>query len=46
MLMKTQDIGYVLKKAQSEKKRIEKLVATLYAVDNQPSNGHVYLAEV
>ncbi|GMN26038.1 hypothetical protein TIFTF001_001169 [Ficus carica] len=45
MLMKTQDIGYVLQKAQSEKKRIEKLTATLHALDDQPSNRHVYFAE-
>lgn len=45
MLMKTQDIGYVLQKAQSEKKRIEKLTATLHALNDQPSNRHVYFAE-
>ncbi|KAI4300970.1 hypothetical protein L6164_034294 [Bauhinia variegata] len=45
MLMKTQDIGYVLQKAQSERKKTEKLTATLHSVDNQPSNPHVYFAE-
>ncbi|EXC29921.1 putative U3 small nucleolar RNA-associated protein 11 [Morus notabilis] len=45
MLMKTQDIGYVLQKAQSEKKRVEKLNATLQSTDNQPSKRHVYFAE-
>ncbi|XP_057960550.1 probable U3 small nucleolar RNA-associated protein 11 isoform X2 [Malania oleifera] len=45
MLMKTQDIGYVLQKVQSEKKKIEKLTAMLHSLDNQPSNRHVYFAE-
>ncbi|KAK7261681.1 hypothetical protein RIF29_27998 [Crotalaria pallida] len=45
MLMKTQDIGYVLSKVQSERKKIEKLTATLHSIDNQPSNNHVYFAE-
>ncbi|GMY13997.1 probable U3 small nucleolar RNA-associated protein 11, partial [Fagus crenata] len=45
MLMKTQDMGYILRKLQSEKKKIEKLTAVLHSVDNQPSNRHVYYAE-
>ncbi|XP_059631927.1 probable U3 small nucleolar RNA-associated protein 11 [Cornus florida] len=45
MLMKTQDIGYILQKVQSEKKKIEKLKAMLHSLDNQPSNRHVYYAE-
>ncbi|KAF7801397.1 putative U3 small nucleolar RNA-associated protein 11 [Senna tora] len=45
MLMKTQDIGYVLQKAQSERKKIEKLTATLHSLDNQPSDRHIYYAE-
>lgn len=45
MLMKTQDIGYVLQKVQSEKKKIEKLTALLHSLDNQPSNKHVYYVE-
>uniref|UniRef100_A0A5B7BV19 U3 small nucleolar RNA-associated protein 11 n=1 Tax=Davidia involucrata TaxID=16924 RepID=A0A5B7BV19_DAVIN len=45
MLMKTQDIGYVLQKVQSEKKKIEKLTAMLHSLDNQPSTRHVYYAE-
>ncbi|KAE9600872.1 hypothetical protein Lal_00011278 [Lupinus albus] len=45
MLMKTQDIGYVLQKVQSERKKIEKLTATLHSIDNRPSNNHVYYAE-
>lgn len=45
MLMKTQDIGYVLQKLQSEKKKIDRLNATLHAMDNKPSNKHVYYAE-
>ncbi|KAL1539468.1 U3 small nucleolar RNA-associated protein 11 [Salvia divinorum] len=45
MLMKTQDIGYILLKLQAEKKKIEKLNATLHCVDNQSSTQHVYFAE-
>ncbi|KAG5583525.1 hypothetical protein H5410_054152 [Solanum commersonii] len=45
MLMKTQDIGYILQKVQSEKKKIEKLTAMLHSLDNQPSNKRVYYAE-
>ncbi|CAI0431329.1 unnamed protein product [Linum tenue] len=44
MLMKTQDIGYVLQKLQSEKKKVEKLSSVLH-VGNQASNRHVYFAE-
>ncbi|KAL8167590.1 hypothetical protein V2J09_009089 [Rumex salicifolius] len=45
MLMKTQDIGYVLQKLQSEKKKLEKLKASLHSLDNKPSDRHVYFAE-
>ncbi|XP_061369799.1 probable U3 small nucleolar RNA-associated protein 11 [Gastrolobium bilobum] len=45
MLMKTQDIGYVLQKAQSERKKIEKLTATLHSIDDQRSNKHIFFAE-
>nr|CAD1829543.1 unnamed protein product [Ananas comosus var. bracteatus] len=45
MLMKTQDIGYVLQKVQSEKKKIERLNSMLHTLDSQPSNKHVYFAE-
>ncbi|PON37903.1 Small-subunit processome, Utp [Trema orientale] len=45
MLMKTQDMGYVLQKVQSERKRIDKLTAMLHSLDNQPSNRKVYFAE-
>ncbi|XP_022149947.1 probable U3 small nucleolar RNA-associated protein 11 [Momordica charantia] len=45
MLMKTQDSGYILQKMQSEKKKIEKLTATLHSLDSQPSNKHLYFAE-
>ncbi|KAK8948639.1 putative U3 small nucleolar RNA-associated protein 11 [Platanthera zijinensis] len=45
MLMKTQDIGYVLQKLQSEKKKIDRLNAALHAIDNKPPNKHVYYAE-
>ncbi|XP_071736530.1 probable U3 small nucleolar RNA-associated protein 11 [Rutidosis leptorrhynchoides] len=45
LLMKTQDIGYILQKIQSEKKKVERLTATLHSLDSQPSNKHVYYAE-
>ncbi|XWS43032.1 hypothetical protein CRYUN_Cryun16bG0066100 [Craigia yunnanensis] len=45
MLMKTQDIGYILQKLQSERKKIEKLTAVLHCIDNHPSNRHIYYAE-
>ncbi|CAK9325904.1 unnamed protein product [Citrullus colocynthis] len=45
MLMKTQDAGYILQKMQSEKRKIEKLMATLHSLDNQPSNKHFYFVE-
>ncbi|KAL5818128.1 hypothetical protein ACOSQ3_026506 [Xanthoceras sorbifolium] len=45
MLMKTQDIGYILQKLQSEKNKIEKLTTTLHSIDNNPSNRHIYYAE-
>ncbi|XP_068661173.1 probable U3 small nucleolar RNA-associated protein 11 [Aristolochia californica] len=45
MLMKTQDIGYLLQKIQSEKKKVERLRSTLHTLDNQPVNKHVYFAE-
>ncbi|XP_019186234.1 PREDICTED: probable U3 small nucleolar RNA-associated protein 11 [Ipomoea nil] len=45
MLMKTQDIGYILQKLQTEKKKTEKLTAMLHSLDNQPSNKRVYYAE-
>ncbi|CAN1198808.1 Probable U3 small nucleolar RNA-associated protein 11 [Linum perenne] len=45
MLMKTQDIGYVLQTLQSEKKKVERLTSVLHSVDNQPSNKHIYFAE-
>lgn len=45
MLMKTQDIGYILQKLQSEKKKIEKLNAVLHSLDNHSSSHHVYYAE-
>ncbi|KAL2501861.1 putative U3 small nucleolar RNA-associated protein 11 [Forsythia ovata] len=44
MLMKTQDIGYISQKAQAEKKKIEKLTASLHFRCNS-SNKHVYYAE-
>lgn len=45
LLMKSQDIGYILQKVQSEKKKIERQTATLHSLDAQPSNRHVYYAE-
>ncbi|GAB4848354.1 U3 small nucleolar RNA-associated protein 11 [Ancistrocladus abbreviatus] len=45
MLMKTQDMGYLLQKIQSEKKKIEKLNATLHSLDIDSSKRHVYYAE-
>ncbi|KAL2894331.1 putative U3 small nucleolar RNA-associated protein 11 [Bienertia sinuspersici] len=45
LLMKTQDMKYVLQKIQSEKKKVEKLKAMLHSLDNQPSNKHIYYAE-
>ncbi|KAH0461638.1 hypothetical protein IEQ34_009213 [Dendrobium chrysotoxum] len=45
MLMKTQDIAYVIQKLQSEKKKIERLRGALHALDNKPLNKHVYYAE-
>ncbi|XP_012073157.1 probable U3 small nucleolar RNA-associated protein 11 isoform X2 [Jatropha curcas] len=45
MLMKTQDIGYVLQKLQSEKKKAEKLTAALHSLDSHPLNRHIYYAE-
>ncbi|KAK4404802.1 putative U3 small nucleolar RNA-associated protein 11 [Sesamum angolense] len=45
MLMKTQDIGYILQKLQAEKKKIEKLSGMLHCLDNNSSGNHVYFAE-
>ncbi|PNX98951.1 putative U3 small nucleolar RNA-associated protein 11-like [Trifolium pratense] len=46
ILMKTQDIGYILQKLQSEKKKVEKLSAMLHSIDNnKPLNNHVYFAD-
>ncbi|PIA30784.1 hypothetical protein AQUCO_05400113v1 [Aquilegia coerulea] len=44
-LMKTQDIGYLFQKIQSEKKKIERLSSMLHSIDNQLPNKHVYFAE-
>ncbi|XP_051148843.1 probable U3 small nucleolar RNA-associated protein 11 [Andrographis paniculata] len=45
MLMKTQDIGYIMQKLQSEKKKIEKLSGMLHSLNNPSSSNHVYFAE-
>ncbi|XP_073067196.1 probable U3 small nucleolar RNA-associated protein 11 [Primulina eburnea] len=41
MLMKTQDMGYILQKLQTEKK----LNGMLHSLDNQLSSKHVYYAD-
>lgn len=45
LLMKTQDIGYVLCKAQSEKKKVERLQAALHSLDQPLMNKHTYFVE-
>jgi U3 small nucleolar RNA-associated protein 11 len=45
MIMKTQDIGYVFQKWQSEKNKIDKLTASLQCTGDQSSRRHVYYAE-
>ncbi|CAE6076886.1 unnamed protein product [Arabidopsis arenosa] len=45
MIMKTQDIGYVFQKWQSEKNKIDKLTASLQCTGGQSSRRHVYYAE-
>ncbi|KAK9208487.1 hypothetical protein WN944_000844 [Citrus x changshan-huyou] len=45
MLMKTQDIGYILQKLQSERNKIEKLNTMLHSLDSNLSSRHVYYAE-
>ncbi|KAG5040620.1 hypothetical protein JHK82_012741 [Glycine max] len=45
MLMKTQDMGYILQKIQSERNKIERLTASLHSIDKQPVNKHVLFAE-
>ncbi|MCO5576369.1 hypothetical protein L7F22_030179 [Adiantum nelumboides] len=45
LLMKTQDIGYVLSKAQSEHKKVERLQAALHSLDRTPVNKHTYFTE-
>lgn len=45
LLMKTQDIRYVLQKAQSEKKKVERLQSALHCIGCPPSNRHTYFAE-
>ncbi|KAH9762245.1 putative U3 small nucleolar RNA-associated protein 11 [Citrus sinensis] len=43
--MKTQDIGYILQKLQSERNKIEKLTTMLHSLDSNLSSRHVYYAE-
>ncbi|KAI3991903.1 hypothetical protein MKX01_012848 [Papaver californicum] len=45
MLMKTQDMGYIQQKCQSEKKKVERLSSMLHSLGDQPPNRHVYFAE-
>ncbi|XP_010512355.1 PREDICTED: probable U3 small nucleolar RNA-associated protein 11 [Camelina sativa] len=45
MIMKTQDIGYVFQKWQSEKNKIDKLTSSLQCTEGQSSRRHVYYAE-
>ncbi|KAL3819735.1 hypothetical protein ACJIZ3_005640 [Penstemon smallii] len=45
MLMKTQDIGYILQKLQTEKKKIDRLSGMLHSLDNPSSSKRVFYAE-
>ncbi|KAK4485493.1 hypothetical protein RD792_008135 [Penstemon davidsonii] len=45
MLMKTQDIGYILQKLQTEKKKIDRLCGMLHSLDNPSSSKRVFYAE-
>ncbi|XP_078165151.1 putative U3 small nucleolar RNA-associated protein 11 [Carex rostrata] len=45
LVMETQDIGYVLQKLQSEKKKVERLSSALHVLDEKPLNKHIYFAE-
>eukprot|EP00252_Welwitschia_mirabilis_P025349 TRINITY_DN787_c0_g1_i1.p1 TRINITY_DN787_c0_g1~~TRINITY_DN787_c0_g1_i1.p1 ORF type:complete len:231 (+),score=60.66 TRINITY_DN787_c0_g1_i1:276-968(+) len=43
--IETQNIGYWLQKAQSEKKKVERLTSSLHSTNCLPSAKHVYFAE-
>ncbi|XP_031490981.1 probable U3 small nucleolar RNA-associated protein 11 [Nymphaea colorata] len=45
LMMRTQDMGYVLQKSQSEKKKIERLSSTLHYLGNRPASKHIYFAD-
>ncbi|KAH7279003.1 hypothetical protein KP509_38G069500 [Ceratopteris richardii] len=45
MLMKTQDVGYILRKAQSEQKKVERLQSTLHSTEQPLVNKHTYFIE-
>ncbi|KAL6853799.1 hypothetical protein ACP4OV_019828 [Aristida adscensionis] len=45
LLLKNKDMGYILQRIQTEKKKIEKLCSTLHELDNKRPNKHVYFAE-
>ncbi|KAI3961682.1 hypothetical protein MKW92_031944, partial [Papaver armeniacum] len=45
MLVKTQDMGYIKQKWQSEEKKIERLSSMLHSLGDRTLNKHVYFAE-
>ncbi|EFJ37989.1 hypothetical protein SELMODRAFT_73763 [Selaginella moellendorffii] len=45
LLMKTQDVKYILCKAQSEQKKVDRLQAVLHGLDKARENQHSYFAE-
>jgi U3 small nucleolar RNA-associated protein 11 len=45
MLLKNKDIGYILQRIQSEKKKVEKLSSVLHELDSKRPNKHIYFAE-
>ncbi|KAI3932515.1 hypothetical protein MKW92_047510 [Papaver armeniacum] len=45
ILMKTQDMGYIKQKWQSEEKKIERLSSMLHSLGDRTPNKHVYFAE-
>ncbi|KAI3952065.1 hypothetical protein MKW92_052737 [Papaver armeniacum] len=45
MLMKTQDMGYIKQKWQSEEKKIKRLSSMLHSLGDRTPNKHVYFAE-
>eukprot|EP00246_Nothoceros_aenigmaticus_P007775 TRINITY_DN2184_c0_g1_i1.p1 TRINITY_DN2184_c0_g1~~TRINITY_DN2184_c0_g1_i1.p1 ORF type:complete len:151 (-),score=23.59 TRINITY_DN2184_c0_g1_i1:480-932(-) len=45
LLMKTQDIKYLLLKAQAEKRKADSLRAVLHCTTQAPDGNHIYYAE-